>query len=203
MLAFSLVACNKKPEACIELTASSVQVGVPVTATDCSKNSFNNTLDFGDGARYTDTEGQTHTYYSPGTYVIEMKAISKKGNKSESASQSLSVTSPAAASIKGQWKLSTVTTHEQLELDPLIDLFDIPTIKTEEFNELITIDDKNILVTHISDNYFIFENELPFAFTDGSIVAGNASYKIVRHSASNMVWQGYYFKGFKLIYLSK
>ena len=86
LLAFSLVACNKKPEACIELTASSVQVGVPVTATDCSKNSFNTaegiTIKYVDPADivYSYTESP---YFDDIYYVGEVRRVSLTDLKKE------------------------------------------------------------------------------------------------------------------------
>ena len=195
--------CNPTPEACLDVSASSVQVGERIVVSDCSQKSHNNTIDMGDGARFLDQESVPHSYFVPGAYAVQLTAFSKKGDKTELAGQTISVSAPSTASVLGSWKLSTVDTYEQLELDPTISLFDYPKIKSETFEETWNISEKEIQVAHISEDYFIFENVLPYSYSNGVVYAGNTQFRIVRQNSSQMIWKGYYFKGFKLIYLSK
>lgn len=178
-------------------------IGEPITMSDCSEKSFSNELRLSNEARFSDITEQRYTFYDAGTYTAELKAFSKKGNKTETAIQSVSVSAPAFAEIEGVWRLSKVNTHEELNIDPNVDLFDLPIVKQEEFEELITIKGNEMLITHISDNYFIFENALPLSYSNGVITAGNTTFKVVRLTGNSMIWRAFYFKGFKMVYLSK
>lgn len=83
LLTISAVACNKKPEACIDNGQTSVSVGSPVNFTSCSKRALSqdwfmegpvgapeNSMGWSD-AHFT------HTFTIPGTYIVTLNAYSK------------------------------------------------------------------------------------------------------------------------------
>lgn len=59
------------PEACFEVSATTVKAGEEVTFTNCSKNAAIYAWSFGDGTFFTDTE-PVHTYTEGGSYTVTL-----------------------------------------------------------------------------------------------------------------------------------
>jgi hypothetical protein len=81
-LALTLFAasCSKQPTACINASKTTVDIGEDITFTSCSENAESVSWDFGDG-RTAEGTTVTQSYDKPGTYIVQVKALSKDKKK--------------------------------------------------------------------------------------------------------------------------
>lgn len=104
----ALVACTKKPKACLEVEYNTEVIGdtpnwvVGTTCTlgqtfnfrpFCSEHLYKNVWDFGDGTGSGEkvSGAYTHSYKNAGTYTVKMKALSKNEKKIDEVSIEVTV----------------------------------------------------------------------------------------------------------------
>jgi len=104
-IAFLFASCAKKPEACVEPSASKVSVGQEITFKNCSQNADKSNVDYGDdktekgvGATFT------HIYTLPGTYNVKLTATTDK-DKEDEVSTTITVKDIEKAEVLGSWNL--------------------------------------------------------------------------------------------------
>jgi len=90
VILISLTACQKEPIASFVMSKSEIVSGETVSFTNTSVDGSSFEWDFGDGSTSSD-ENPTHTFDKDGVYSITMTATSKKGKKSSSAYETLTV----------------------------------------------------------------------------------------------------------------
>lgn len=82
LLALALLSsCSKKPLACITVSKSIYTVGEAVNLTSCAVDADRIVWSFGDGSAEMEGESVTHTFSQAGSYLVEMRALSKKDKK--------------------------------------------------------------------------------------------------------------------------
>jgi hypothetical protein len=82
LLALALLSsCSKKPLACITVNKSIYTVGEAVNLTSCAVDADRIVWSFGDGSAEMEGESVTHTFSQAGSYLVEMRALSKKDKK--------------------------------------------------------------------------------------------------------------------------
>ncbi len=81
----------KKPEACIQPSDTSVELGEPIAFTDCSENAANYKYDFGDGTTRTLEKNPSYSYEKPGTYTVSVEVSNKREKHSSQVSSVISV----------------------------------------------------------------------------------------------------------------
>lgn len=204
LLSVSLfLACNRQPESCVSVSTTRVNIGDKVTISDCSERSFNNQLQTGDGASFADVSSKEWRYYKPGTFNAGVIAYSKKGDKRDISKTQVIVSAPELNEIEGTWQLVKSEQREQLFVDPNDDLFKTKLIKTDTMNEVYKITSDSIFVSHNISTSLLFLNQYKMDYNPslGSISLDSLSFDLIRLSANEMVWKGYYFKGYSLNYL--
>jgi hypothetical protein len=75
-----VLSCQKQPEACFKADKTKADIGQTVKFTSCSENAKIIEWDFGDGST---AEGETasHSWNAPGSYIVQMKVLSKNQKK--------------------------------------------------------------------------------------------------------------------------
>lgn len=96
--------CSKKPEACADISKTTVDIGENVTFTNCSTNGKKYEWDFGDGTKSTE-QNATHAYSNGGTYTVKLKASSKNGKKNDEVSKTVTVRYPSQR-FEGYWNVT-------------------------------------------------------------------------------------------------
>jgi PKD repeat protein len=97
-LGLSLGACNKAPEACIEVDKSSASTGSPIQFTSCSKHALSYIWSFDgpEGAIENDTMRSEETFSmsfsTAGTYTVHLDAYKRYSWLGESSSATTTVT---------------------------------------------------------------------------------------------------------------
>lgn len=95
LLVLLIVTSCKKPDpvACINIIPSKYEVDDEINFTAaCSENGVSYGWDFKDGTTSTDF-APSHTYTTPGTYVVELKAFSKKEKSVDIATRTIEIKS--------------------------------------------------------------------------------------------------------------
>jgi PKD repeat protein len=95
----------KKPEACIQPSASSVKLGQEVTFSDCSENGEFYKYDFGDGSTISTEKEPVHVYEEPGTYTVSVEIKDKKKKKEDETTASITVADYTSSDVVGTWTL--------------------------------------------------------------------------------------------------
>lgn len=101
IIVMSLIAmssCKKQPTACFE-GDSFVQVGSPLTFSNCSENAESYEWSFGDGTS-SSVENASKTYGTLGTYTVTLQA--KNGNETDETSKTVQVIN-CGSSIFNAW----------------------------------------------------------------------------------------------------
>ena len=91
-LAF-LSSCNKKPLACISMSKSVYTIGEVVSLSSCTIDADRIIWSFGDGSAQVEGESASHAFTQAGTYLVELKALSKKDKKWDRSSVLITVNS--------------------------------------------------------------------------------------------------------------
>jgi hypothetical protein len=86
----SMSSCKKYPEACLTIDKTEITLGESITVTDCSENSERAVIDLGDGMVH-EGNSHSHTYTKEGSYLVTLKAFSKKDKYNNSASRLVTV----------------------------------------------------------------------------------------------------------------
>jgi PKD repeat protein len=89
-LALTFSSCKKNPVACFTADKTSVEIAETVTFESCATDANIIEWDFGDGAT-AEGESATHAWTIPGTYVVQMKVLSKNDKKSDRYSVAITV----------------------------------------------------------------------------------------------------------------
>jgi len=89
-MAFMITSCKKQPAACFSSDKTSVEIGETVSFESCATDAETIEWDFGDG---TTAEGESaaHSWDAPGTYLVQMKVLSKKDKKIDRFSATITV----------------------------------------------------------------------------------------------------------------
>jgi hypothetical protein len=94
LLALSILSsCSKTPQACITVSKSVYMVGESASLSSCSVDAERVLWNFGDGSAETEGNAVSHAFAQPGTYLIEMRALSKKDKKWDRSSVIITVNS--------------------------------------------------------------------------------------------------------------
>lgn len=172
-----IIACTKKPEACISASESSVKLGQTITFTDCSKNGESYTLDFGDGTS-DDNNTLTHAYESTGSFTAQFTSHNK--NRSDKATVEIVVASVTESEIMGTWNHYKVETYDEEDLwggAPTLPSLYNPNETYEFRTDTVTIDDGAWAY-----DYFWEIN------SGNEITTGSAIYYIIKLYDGEMVW---------------
>jgi PKD repeat protein len=94
-LTIILTGCRKLPLAKFEVVSLNVNVGESIAFDNKTFNAKSYLWDFGDGTTSTERD-PIHTYESEGTYTVNLRAYSKKGNNSSAANKVINVTKSQA-----------------------------------------------------------------------------------------------------------
>ncbi len=97
------------PVACFNVTSATVQVGQPVSFSNCSDDASSYNWSFGDGQTST-WEAPTHYWSRPGTYMVEVTAEGPGGM--HSVSRSVTVTAATAVTAAPSENTSSPTTED-------------------------------------------------------------------------------------------
>src|SRR5690606_468360 len=89
-MAFMITSCKNQPAACFSSDKTSVEIGETVSFESCATDAETIEWDFGDG---TTAEGESaaHSWDAPGTYLVQMKVLSKKDKKIDRFSATITV----------------------------------------------------------------------------------------------------------------
>ena len=79
---FIATSCTKYPEACFTTPSYEVKTNENVAFTNCSQNAHSYEWNFGDGTSLNTEENPNHTFTSPGSYNVSLRAYSKNEKKS-------------------------------------------------------------------------------------------------------------------------
>lgn len=94
LFAFTLLSsCSKTPQACISVSKSVYLVGESASLSSCSVDAERVLWNFGDGSAESEGASVSHTFTQPGTYLVEMRALSKKDKKWDRSSVIITVNS--------------------------------------------------------------------------------------------------------------
>jgi len=88
-----LSSCTKKPLACISASKSIYTIGEAANLTSCAVDADRIVWSFGDGSAEMEGESVTHTFTQAGSYLVEMRALSKKDKKWDRSSIIITVNS--------------------------------------------------------------------------------------------------------------
>lgn len=198
-------ACNRKPDACIEVNPITVQLGEKLTISDCTTLRFNNEIKTGEGGSFSDIESMVWSYSTPGSYFITLRAFSKRGNKSDEILQQVRVYSPDSLKVYGKWNLYSIELREQLFVDPSINIFENELIETDTLDEDYTLRGDSIFIKHHRENFNLYLNEYEMKYdqSKATIKIGEVNYEIASFTDDEMIWKGSYFKGYSLLYLRR
>lgn len=83
--------CKKEPTACATADKTKIIQGESVSFTSCSTDGVKYSWDFGDGSAAYEGESASHQYDSTGTYLVQLKAFSKKNKLSDKYSLIITV----------------------------------------------------------------------------------------------------------------
>ncbi len=199
----ALAACNREPDACVISSDSQLLVGELIRVNDCSKFGFDNVIEMGNGAKFSNQKSLSYRYFTGGDFRISLTAFSKKSNKKNTAETGVSVFYPTPTQIRGKWTLTKVETREQLQVDPSISLFALPIDSSRTFNEKYDITADSIFVEHGGEEFYLFQFKNGYTYENGALLINQNTFPIVSFTSTNMVLQGPYFKGFELLYLER
>lgn len=94
--------CTPEPQACFTASQTNVVLGDQISFESCAQDADRIVWNFGDGSPTKDGTSIQHIYAKEGTYLVEMKALSKKDKKWDRSTVLITVT-------KKQRYLSRVT----------------------------------------------------------------------------------------------
>ena len=89
-LMFSISSCTKQPIACIKADKTLVEVGETVSFESCASDANSVEWDFADGATASEAN-TTHSWTTPGVYVVQLRAVSKGNKKADRYSVAITV----------------------------------------------------------------------------------------------------------------
>lgn len=87
---YSFNGCVRKPEACIDVSTTTIDEGQSLTFKDCSSHSKSNEWVI-EGQSVTDQSTLTHKFDKSGSIKVELNAYSKKKKKSDNTSVTIHV----------------------------------------------------------------------------------------------------------------
>ncbi len=87
--------CTPQPQACISVSKTSIRAGESLNFASCALDAKRIEWNFGDGTETSANPTVTHTFTSPGTYLVELKVLSKKDKKWDRSSVLINVAYPA------------------------------------------------------------------------------------------------------------
>jgi PKD repeat protein len=85
-----IASCTKQPGACIKTSKTLVDVGETVVFESCATDAAKLEWDFGDGTTSTESK-PSHSWNTPGVYIVQLKALSKNGKKFDRYSVAITV----------------------------------------------------------------------------------------------------------------
>ncbi len=86
-----LTSCQKEPMACFDASPTTISAGQSVSFTStCSMDAHHYEWEFGDGGTSMDAN-PSHTYNTAGSYTVKLKTMSKKSNKMDEISKTITV----------------------------------------------------------------------------------------------------------------
>lgn len=186
--ALVFTSCAKKPEACIEASATTAEVGQPITFTDCSKNADDVTIALGDDPSNKVYESTTtYAYNEAGTYVVTLTAETDK-DKEDETSITITVNQIQKSSFIGTWN--------QYKYGSSFDFF--------YFGSMDDYTPTNIDYVFTADSVKYTSNGGSYTYTEpwslsakGVLTIGSSTYNVTKLYSGEMIWDdgysAYYF----------
>jgi PKD repeat protein len=87
---FLVASCTKQPEACFTADKTKVDISETVNFESCAKDADAINWDFGDGQTAAGSTA-SHAWTNPGTYIVQIRAVSKGGKKVDRYSIAITV----------------------------------------------------------------------------------------------------------------
>jgi PKD repeat protein len=88
--------CTPQPQACISVNKTNIRAGESLSFTSCALDAKRIVWNFGDGSETSENSTVTHTFSSAGTYLVELKVLSKKDKKWDRSTVLITVSYPTA-----------------------------------------------------------------------------------------------------------
>src|ERR1041384_7371697 len=92
LLSILLIGCEKQPKSSFTVETKNPMINSEVKFTNSSENGESYEWQFGDGEKSADKE-PLHSYKSRGEYTVKLISKSKSGNKTDSSSQKIKISS--------------------------------------------------------------------------------------------------------------
>jgi PKD repeat protein len=89
-LMWAMSSCIKNPTACFTASKTTAEIGETVSFESCATEAQTIEWDFGDGAT-AEGKSASHSWTTPGTYIVQMRVFSKKEKKSDRYSMAITI----------------------------------------------------------------------------------------------------------------
>lgn len=167
------IGCTPTPQACFTTNKTTVDVNEAVSLKSCGEDANRILWNFGDGYTF-EGDSATHAYAIPGTYLVEMKALSKKDKKWDRSTVIINV-------VKKQRYLSRIKINSINQLNPQGSSWDLPSdVGPDLFFELGVDSSQNFLTINPTV-YNVASSNLPVIWdmnSTGLIPLSNQNWKL-------------------------
>jgi PKD repeat protein len=167
------IGCTPTPQACFTTNKTTVDVNEAVSLKSCGEDANRILWNFGDGYTF-EGDSATHAYAIPGTYLVEMKALSKKDKKWDRSTVIINV-------VKKQRYLSRIKINSINQLNPQGSSWDLfPDVGPDLYFELGVDSSQNSLTINPPANN-IQTSQFPILWdlnSTGLIPLSNQNWKL-------------------------